>query len=191
MHGDLVLWLCKMIGDDICAFLFREVSLLCSIAITISLSILISPSPVYHSRVPGWISVLQCIKPFSSWILNMRGFFLFLKVSVVGAAVARSRTDGFDQCPGYNAININERENSLTADLILASDACNLYGSDLPHLKLLVEYQTSEYSTRQLARGHVHTTSLTTDTRQSSSCFNSWCRWGGLSGPRVCSTSPP
>ncbi|KAJ5088564.1 alpha/beta-glucosidase agdC [Penicillium angulare] len=71
----------------------------------------------------------------------MRGLFLFLKFSLVGAAAIGIR-DSPDQCPGYNAINIIEHDNSLTADLVLAGDACDLYGSDLLNLKLLVEYQT-------------------------------------------------
>ncbi|KAJ5991811.1 Glycoside hydrolase family 31 [Penicillium sp. IBT 35674x] len=72
----------------------------------------------------------------------MRGLFLFF-ASLVGAAVIGPRTDGPDQCPGYKAINIKERDNSLMADLVLAGDACNLYGSDLVNLTLLVEYQTN------------------------------------------------
>lgn len=74
----------------------------------------------------------------------MRRLFLFF-VSLVGAAVIGPRTDGPDQCPGYKAINIKEHDNSLKADLVLAGDACNLYGSDLVKLTLLVEYQTSEF----------------------------------------------
>lgn len=74
----------------------------------------------------------------------MRGLFLFL-ASLVGAAVIGPRADGPDQCPGYKAINIKEHDNSLMADLVLAGDACSLYGSDLVNLTLLVEYQTSEF----------------------------------------------
>ncbi|KAJ5925887.1 Glycoside hydrolase family 31 [Penicillium verhagenii] len=72
----------------------------------------------------------------------MRGLLLFL-ASFVGAAVIGPRTDGPDQCPGYKAVNIKEHDSSLTADLVLANDACNLYGSDLLKLSLLVEYQTN------------------------------------------------
>ncbi|KAJ5259270.1 CAZyme family GH31 [Penicillium angulare] len=72
----------------------------------------------------------------------MRGLFLFLKFSLAGAAAIGIRTDTADQCPGYSSINIIENAHSLTADLVLAGDACDLYGSDLRNLKLLVEYQT-------------------------------------------------
>jgi alpha-glucosidase len=85
----------------------------------------------------------------------MRGLLLFL-VPLAGAAVIRPRTDGPDQCPGYKAINIKEQDNSLMADLVLAGDACNLYGSDLVNLTLLVEYQTSESSRVSSFQKHRH-----------------------------------
>ena len=45
-------------------------------------------------------------------------------------------------CPGYSVSNIIEAGGILTADLKLAGDACDIYGTDLVDLKLLVEYQT-------------------------------------------------
>ncbi|OTB06995.1 glycoside hydrolase family 31 protein [Hypoxylon sp. CI-4A] len=48
----------------------------------------------------------------------------------------------FEDCPGYIASNIVDANGALTADLTLAGDACNVYSTDLPDLKLLVEYQT-------------------------------------------------
>ncbi|KAI0386685.1 glycoside hydrolase family 31 protein [Hypomontagnella monticulosa] len=47
-----------------------------------------------------------------------------------------------EDCPGYTASSVVESKGILTADLTLSSDACNIYGTDLPDLKLLVEYQT-------------------------------------------------
>jgi alpha-glucosidase len=47
-----------------------------------------------------------------------------------------------DSCPGYTITNIDQTDASLTADLSLAGDACNIYGQDIDNLKLLVEYQT-------------------------------------------------
>ncbi|KAI6477351.1 hypothetical protein MCOR04_009721 [Pyricularia oryzae] len=47
-------------------------------------------------------------------------------------------------CPGYVASNVEETSSSLTADLKLAGEACNVYGRDLAELKLLVEYQTDK-----------------------------------------------
>lgn len=52
--------------------------------------------------------------------------------------------DAVQQCPGYKATNVHEEAHSLTADLTLAGEACNVYGSDVEHLKLLVEYQTGK-----------------------------------------------
>ncbi|CAG7915842.1 unnamed protein product [Penicillium olsonii] len=72
----------------------------------------------------------------------MRGALVLL-APLVGAAVLTLRSD-LDDCPGYRASNIQQFGQRLTADLSLAGDACNTYGSDLPDLKLLVEEQ-SEY----------------------------------------------
>lgn len=47
-------------------------------------------------------------------------------------------------CPGYSASNIQQTGNGLTADLSLAGNACNAYGTDLPNLTLTVEYQSSK-----------------------------------------------
>lgn len=47
-------------------------------------------------------------------------------------------------CPGYDVSNAQDDGNTLTADLRLSGEPCNLYGKDLPNLKLQVEYQTSK-----------------------------------------------
>ncbi|KAL7623035.1 hypothetical protein AAE478_006714 [Parahypoxylon ruwenzoriense] len=47
-----------------------------------------------------------------------------------------------EDCPGYTASNIVKADGTLTADLTLSGEACDLYSSDLPNLKLFVEYQT-------------------------------------------------
>ncbi|KAI8629829.1 glycoside hydrolase family 31 protein [Xylariaceae sp. FL1651] len=44
-------------------------------------------------------------------------------------------------CPGYKASNVAETPLGYTADLVLAGDACNVYGTDIEALTLLVEYQ--------------------------------------------------
>ncbi len=44
-------------------------------------------------------------------------------------------------CPGYKAVEVRETANGLTADLILAGAPCNIYGTDVDALHLLVEYQ--------------------------------------------------
>lgn len=66
---------------------------------------------------------------------------LFLLAPLVGAAVLGS-TSQLDGCPGYKASHVKQSGQRLTADLDLAGDTCNTYGTDLPNLKLLVEAQT-------------------------------------------------
>ncbi|KAI0837099.1 glycoside hydrolase family 31 protein [Hypoxylon sp. FL0890] len=44
-------------------------------------------------------------------------------------------------CPGYKASNVKKSSNVLTADLTLAGNACNVYGTDIEALSLVVEYQ--------------------------------------------------
>ncbi|KAF2966620.1 hypothetical protein GQX73_g6984 [Xylaria multiplex] len=64
----------------------------------------------------------------------MRFLFLAAASAVLSASI--------DDCPGYTASNVVESDGKLTADLSLAGTACNIYGTDLSDLKLLVEYQT-------------------------------------------------
>lgn len=56
----------------------------------------------------------------------------------LGAALAR----GQESCPGYTATNVQQSSIGLTADLTLAGEACNIYGTDLTNLTLTVEYQS-------------------------------------------------
>lgn len=49
-----------------------------------------------------------------------------------------------DVCSGYKAFNVVETSNSLTADLTLMGEGCNVYGNDIVDLLLSVEYQTKE-----------------------------------------------
>ncbi|KAF2161915.1 glycoside hydrolase family 31 protein [Zasmidium cellare ATCC 36951] len=51
-------------------------------------------------------------------------------------------TKDLSSCPGYVATKPRETRSGFYADLELAGDACNIYGQDLPNLKLEVEYQT-------------------------------------------------
>ncbi|KAL5332387.1 glycosyl hydrolases family 31-domain-containing protein, partial [Aspergillus crustosus] len=48
------------------------------------------------------------------------------------------------ECPGYKATKQWETKSGFYADLSLAGPACNVFGTDLPDLKLEVEYQTDE-----------------------------------------------
>ncbi|KAJ5682906.1 alpha/beta-glucosidase agdC [Penicillium macrosclerotiorum] len=72
----------------------------------------------------------------------MWGVLLFL--APLAGAAALSPRSSLEDCPGYKALNIKEHGQSLTADLVLAGDPCNSYGTDLDNLKLLVEYQTDD-----------------------------------------------
>ncbi|PIG79150.1 lysosomal alpha-glucosidase [Aspergillus arachidicola] len=47
-------------------------------------------------------------------------------------------------CPGYKATKHWQTRSGFYADLTLAGPACNVFGTDLPDLKLEVEYQTSD-----------------------------------------------
>ncbi|TQS32931.1 hypothetical protein Golomagni_06737, partial [Golovinomyces magnicellulatus] len=51
-------------------------------------------------------------------------------------------------CPGYKASNVQKTDSKITADLNLAGAACNLYGTDFEHLKLLVEFQNVDLDER-------------------------------------------
>lgn len=51
---------------------------------------------------------------------------------------------GQQACPGYSASNVRQSSNGLTADLTLAGEACNVFGTDLPNLTLTVEYQSGK-----------------------------------------------
>jgi alpha-glucosidase len=66
-----------------------------------------------------------------------------------------------DICPGYTASNIVRTPYGLTADLQLAGSACNVYGTDIEALNLIVEYQASD-------RLHVEITPTYVDSSNSS-----------------------
>jgi alpha-glucosidase len=50
--------------------------------------------------------------------------------------------DAQSVCPGYSASSVKTSSTGLAADLTLAGPACNVYGTDIDLLSLLVEYQT-------------------------------------------------
>ena len=61
---------------------------------------------------------------------------------------------GQESCPGYSASNVRQSANGLTADLTLAGEACNIYGTDLPDLTLTVEYQSGNTSIEKWRLDH-------------------------------------
>ncbi|KAK6711739.1 hypothetical protein SNK05_006171 [Fusarium graminearum] len=78
--------------------------------------------------------------------------------ALTGTALAQSkagvddldkpRRDLFEKdlskCPGYKATKHWETHSGFYADLSLAGEACDVFGIDLPKLKLEVEYQTED-----------------------------------------------
>ncbi|KAF2226293.1 putative alpha-glucosidase [Elsinoe ampelina] len=78
-----------------------------------------------------------------------------LLASLAGAAVAAAaaidstliarQASSIESCPGYTASNVQTSGDKIvSADLNLAGPACNVYGSDLDNLRLLVEYQSPD-----------------------------------------------
>ncbi|KAI1641298.1 family 31 glycosyl hydrolase [Biscogniauxia mediterranea] len=71
---------------------------------------------------------------------------LFIAAAASAAAVVRrdypTTADPLSACPGYAASNIKTTVSGLTADLTLAGEACNVYGTDLEDLTLEVSYDT-------------------------------------------------
>ena len=76
-------------------------------------------------------------------------------VSLFAAAlVSANYTDPnvLDACPGYKATGVISSGPKLTANLVLAGKACNVYGPDIEKLKLEVTYETSQYFVDYRAR---------------------------------------
>jgi alpha-glucosidase len=63
-------------------------------------------------------------------------------IPTFGHTIVQRPTSSLGDCPGYIASNVQDNGFRVTADLALAGTACNVYGEDLPDLKLEVEYQT-------------------------------------------------
>lgn len=75
----------------------------------------------------------------------MRLSRLSLASLVYAGAAAASSPDAamLDACPGYKAISVSTKGNTLTANLALAGTACNVYGTDVEKLKVEVTYESS------------------------------------------------
>ena len=72
---------------------------------------------------------------------------VFVSLVLTTTSFLGALASSIDSCPGYTATNIQNQNGKITADLSLAGDACDVYGTDLPDLRLLVEYQTSTLNT--------------------------------------------
>ena len=73
---------------------------------------------------------------------------LFAPLAFLPAAIAnilpRQQNATLDSCPGYKASGVETSSSGLTASLTLAGTACNVYGTDLEELTLIVEYQSGK-----------------------------------------------
>lgn len=47
-----------------------------------------------------------------------------------------------DDCKGYFARNVVKTDTTISADLDLVGNGCDVYSPSIPHLTLLAEYQT-------------------------------------------------
>ncbi|KAI4860036.1 glycoside hydrolase family 31 protein [Hypoxylon rubiginosum] len=75
----------------------------------------------------------------------MASRLLFMAAAASAAAVVRrdyASDDLLTACPGYTASNVVTTASGLTADLVLAGEACNVYGADVQDLTLEVSYDT-------------------------------------------------
>lgn len=63
--------------------------------------------------------------------------------------------DAQTKCPGYTASNVTRTAYGWTADLTLAGQACNVYGTDVTDLRVAVEYQASDRLHVEITPAHV------------------------------------
>lgn len=64
--------------------------------------------------------------------------------SVLPTVFDPSAPNAGSECPGYTASNVTYSSAGLTADLTLAGGACNVYGTDINDLTLVVECQSQQ-----------------------------------------------
>ena len=78
----------------------------------------------------------------------LKAFYgLALFQSVSGAAMYRRQaTENINDCPGYSASDIVNTDTGLTAKLTLNGPACNVYGTDVQNLRLLVNYDSGMHT---------------------------------------------
>lgn len=63
---------------------------------------------------------------------------------VAGRAYPTGDSDPLSACPGYSASNVKTTASGLKAELTLAGEGCDVYGTDLEDLVLEVSYDTGE-----------------------------------------------
>ncbi|GJE88081.1 glycoside hydrolase family 31 protein [Phanerochaete sordida] len=77
--------------------------------------------------------------------MRLVGRRLAVQAVLVASVVSGTHTDPavLDACPGYKATNVHSLGSTLTANLVLAGKACNVFGTDIEKLKLEVTYETN------------------------------------------------
>lgn len=75
--------------------------------------------------------------------------------SCVSAAALSRRQTTRDSCPGYALTGVSETSSGFTADLRLAGTPCNVYGTDVQDLKLLVSYDSGLSHTNQISQSYI------------------------------------
>lgn len=86
----------------------------------------------------------------------MRGLAALGYFIAGASAAAVLATRDSTSCPGYKATNVQTQHGSVvSADLILAGSACNLYGTDLDNLVLQVEYETGMSAIEHAIHGKI------------------------------------
>ena len=78
-------------------------------------------------------------------LLGTRLASVFTIFSVLFSSARAEWVDpaALDACPGYRVTNLSTSETKLTAGLVLAGPACNIFGNDSQELSLEVTYETS------------------------------------------------
>jgi alpha-glucosidase len=66
-----------------------------------------------------------------------------LSALLLGGTAASAAT--VESCPGYKATNVHTSGSKLSADLVLAGKACNVYSPDVKKLTLEVQYETGTF----------------------------------------------
>jgi alpha-glucosidase len=80
----------------------------------------------------------------TSWTSYFRVALDQTSLRSLASAIAVLSSRDVPQCPGYKVTAVAHAHNSITATLLLAGPACNVHGTDIDSLQLLVEYQTGE-----------------------------------------------
>lgn len=80
---------------------------------------------------------------------TFRSVFTVPAVADLGANVLPNiqdpqAVDAQTVCPGYKASNVQQNSHGLSAVLMLAGTACNVYGTDIETLNLTVQYQSAD-----------------------------------------------